>query len=218
LGITLLTLYVAGCSTTISSLIGIPLGTYLGLRKTRFAALIKVLIHSLYGFPPVIAGLLVFILLSKAGPLGNPGILFTPTAMIFAQVILITPLITGLCASSIGSIPVSTIDTARSLGAKHLSLLGTLVIESRIGIFTAIMVGFGRAISEVGAVIIVGGNIKFHTQVLTTAIVLETQRGNFYFALILGGILITLALFTALTLMFLQKRTIGVKRRDHSGL
>jgi tungstate transport system permease protein len=167
--------------------------------------------HTLYGLPPVIAGLVVFILLSKAGPLGKLGILFTPTAMIFAQVILVTPLITGLCASSIGSIPVWTIDTARSLGARRLSLLATLVVESRIGIFTAIMVGFGRAISEVGAVIIVGGNIKFHTQVLTTAIVLETQRGNFYFALTLGIILIAFALTTAVTLTFLQKRTLGIK-------
>ena len=211
--ITLLTLYVAGCSTTLSTLIGIPIGTYLGLRKTRFALLIKVFTHTLYGLPPVIAGLVVFILLSRAGPLGNLGILFTPTAMVFAQVLLVTPLIIGLCASSISSIPQGTIDTARSLGAQRFSMLTTLIIESRIGIFTAIMVGFGRAISEVGAVIIVGGNIKFHTQVLTTAIVLETQKGNFYFALVLGIILIILALTTSIILTILQGRFNGVKSK-----
>lgn len=204
--ITLLTLYMAGCSTTISSLIGIPIGTYLGLRKTSFSLLIKVFTHTLYGLPPVIAGLVMFMLLSRAGPLGELGILFTPTAMILAQVLLITPLIIGLSASAIGSIPQVTIDTARTLGARRMGLLKTLLVESRIGIFTAVMVGFGRAISEVGAVIIVGGNIKWHTQVLTTAIVLETQKGNFYFALLLGAILICLALVTSIILTMLQSR------------
>ncbi len=209
--ITLLTLYVAGCSTTISSLIGIPMGTYLGMKKTKFSLLIKVFTHTLYGLPPVIAGLVVFLLLSRAGPLGSLGILFTPTAMVFAQVLLITPLIIGLTASAIGSIPRGTIDTARTLGARHLSLLKTLLIESRIGIFTAIMIGFGRAISEVGAVIIVGGSIKWHTEVLTTAIVLETQKGNFYFALLLGMVLIILALVTSIILTIMQSRFAGRK-------
>lgn len=211
--ITLLTLYMAGCSTTISSLIGIPVGTYLGLRKTKFSLLIKVFTHTLYGLPPVIAGLVMFMLLSRAGPLGELGILFTPTAMILAQVLLITPLIIGLSASAIGSIPQVTIDTARTLGARRMSLLKTLLVESRIGIYTAVMVGFGRAISEVGAVIIVGGNIKWHTQVLTTAIVLETQKGNFYFALLLGLILITLALVTSIILTMLQSRFAVKKTR-----
>lgn len=205
-GITLLTLYMAACSTTISSLIGIPIGTYLGLRRTKFAALIKVFTHTLYGLPPVIAGLVIFILLSRAGPLGKLGILFTPSAMILAQVLLVTPLIIGLTASAISAIPQMTIDSARTLGARRFNLLKTMLSESRIGIFTAVMIGFGRAISEVGAVIIVGGNIKWHTQVLTTAIVLETQRGNFNFALILGAILITLALVTSIVLTILQGR------------
>jgi tungstate transport system substrate-binding protein len=206
IGITLLTLYMAACSTTISSLIGIPIGTYLGLRRTKFAALIKVFTHTLYGLPPVIAGLVIFILLSRAGPLGSLGILFTPTAMIIAQVLLVTPLIIGLTASAISAIPQMTIDSARTLGARRFNLLKTMLSESRIGIFTAVMIGFGRAISEVGAVIIVGGNIKWHTQVLTTAIVLETQRGNFDFALILGAILITLALVTSIVLTIFQGR------------
>jgi len=204
--ITLLTLYMAGCSTTISSLIGIPIGTYLGLRKTRFSLLIKVFTHTLYGLPPVIAGLVVFILLSRAGPLGGLGILFTPTAMILAQVLIITPLIIGLTASAISAVPQMTIDSARTLGARRFNLLKTMLSESRAGIFTAVMIGFGRAISEVGAVIIVGGNIKWHTQVLTTAIVFETQKGNFNYALVLGAILITLALVTSIVLTILQGR------------
>jgi tungstate transport system permease protein len=204
--IVILTLYVSACSTLISSLIGIPAGIYLGLRKTKFALLIKVFTHALYGLPPVIAGLVVFILLSRAGPLGSLGILFTPTAMIFAQVLIITPLIIGLSASAISSIPSGIIDTARTLGARRISLLETTIVESRIGIFTAVMIGFGRAISEVGAVILVGGNIKWHTQVLTTAIILETQKGNFYFALILGAILLILALTTSIILTLLQSK------------
>lgn len=207
--ITLLTLYVAGCSTAISGLIGIPLGTYLGLRKTKFSLLIKVFTHTLYGLPPVIAGLVIFILLSRAGPLGDLGLLFTPTAMVLAQVLLITPLIIGLSASAIGSIPKGTIDTARTLGARRASLLKTLLMESRIGIFTAVMIGFGRAISEVGAVIIVGGNIQGHTQVLTTTIVLETQKGNFDFALLLGAILLAIALTTSIILTVLQGKFNG---------
>ncbi len=205
----MLTLYVAGCSTTISSLIGIPLGTYLGMRKTKFSLLIKVFTHTLYGLPPVIAGLVVFILLSRAGPLGSLGILFTPTAMIFAQVLLVTPLIIGLTASAIGSIPSVTIDTARTLGARRFGLLKTLLMESRIGIFTAVMIGFGRAISEVGAVIIVGGGISGHTQVLTVAIVQQTEKGAFDFALLLGAILLAIALTTAIVLTIFQGKFNG---------
>ncbi|UCH90353.1 MAG: ABC transporter permease [Thermoplasmata archaeon] len=204
--IVFLTLYVSGMSTLISSLIGIPAGIFLGLRKTRYALLIKVFTHTLYGLPPVIAGLLVFMLLSRAGPLGELGILFTPTAMIIAQVLLITPLIMGLSASAISSIPPGVIDTARTLGARRSSMLETMIVESRVGIFTAVMIGFGRAISEVGAVIIVGGNIKWHTQVRTTAIILETQKGNFYFALILGAILLILAFTTSIILTILQSK------------
>jgi tungstate transport system permease protein len=196
----------AGCSTTISSLIGIPIGTYLGLRKTKFSLLIKVFTHTLYGLPPVIAGLVMFMLLSRGGPLGELGLIFTPTAMILAQVLLITPLIIGLSASAISSIPQVTIDTARTLGARRMSLLKTLLVESRIGIYTAVMIGFGRAISEVGAVIIIGGSIKGDTEVLTTAIVTLTQKGNFYFALILGLILIILALTTSIILTILQSK------------
>jgi tungstate transport system permease protein len=206
INIVLLTLYVSANSTAISSMIGIPVGTYLGMRKTRFALLIRVFTHTLYGLPPVIAGLVVYMMLSRAGPLGDWGILFTPTAMIVAQTLLVTPLIIGITASSIGSIPRGVVDTARTLGAKRFEFLKTLLFESRLGIFTAVMVGFGRAISEVGAVIIVGGNIRGHTQVLTTAIVLETQKGQFGFALILGGILIFIALITSIVLTIFQSR------------
>jgi len=204
--ITLLTLYIAFMSTTISSLIGIPVGAYLGMKKAKFFVIFKVFTHTLYGLPPVIAGLVIYMLLSRTGPLGPLGILFTPTSMILAQCLLITPLIIGLSATAVDSLPDGVKDTAKTLGAGRLDMIKTLLYESRLGLFTAVMVGFGRAISEVGAVIIVGGNIKWHTQVLTTAIVLETQKGNFSYAILLGVILITIALITALILTLVQHK------------
>ncbi len=204
--ITVLTLYMATMSTTVSSLIGIPLGAFIGMRKSQLFLLFRVFTHSLYGLPPVIAGLLVYMLLSRAGPLGPLGILFTPTSMIVAQCLLITPLITGISASAVDSLPKNIEDTARSLGANRIDLIKTMLYEARLGLFTAVMLGFGRAISEVGAVIIVGGNIKWHTQVLTTSIVLETQRGNFNYALTLGAILMLIALIISLVLTIAQKK------------
>lgn len=201
-----LTLYMAFMSTTISSLIGIPLGAYIGMKKAKFFLIFRVFTHTLYGLPPVIAGLIIYILLSRAGPLGSFGLLFTPTSMILAQCLLITPLIIGLSASAVDSLPSGIYDTARSLGTNKWDLVKTLLYESRIGLFTAIMIGFGRAISEVGAVILVGGNIKWHTQVLTTAIVLETQKGNFSYAILLGIILIIIALVTSIVLTLLQHK------------
>jgi len=204
--IILLTLYVATMSTTISSILGIPIGAYIGMKKTRFFLLFRIFTHTLYGLPPVIAGLAMFMLLSRSGPLGSLGILFTPTAMILAQCLLITPLVIGLSASAVDSLPKGVVDTARSLGAGRWDLIKTLLYESRMGLFTAVMIGFGRAISEVGAVIIVGGNIKWHTQVLTTAIVLETSSGNFSYAMLLGIILLLIALVTSILLTFLQHK------------
>jgi len=202
--IILMTLYVSLSSTAISSLLGVPAGAYLGLHRYRFTRLVKTFTHTLYGLPPVVAGLLVYILLSRAGPLGSLGLLFTPTSMIIVQTVLVTPLVIGITASAVSELDMSVIDTARSLGASDLDVTKTIIHEARIGVFTAVMVGFGRAISEVGGVILVGGNIKWFTQVLTTSIVLETQMGNFQFALALGGILMVLALATSILLTRLQ--------------
>jgi len=206
INITLLTLYVASLSTIISSLIGIPIGTYIGMKKANFFIIFRVFTHTLYGLPPVIAGLIVYMLLSRSGPLGPMGMLFTPNSMIFAQCILIIPLVIGLSASAVDALPKDVQDTAKTLGANKWDIIKTLLYESRLGLFTAVMIGFGRAISEVGAVILVGGNIKWHTQVLTTSIVLETQKGNFSYAILLGLILITIAFLTSVFLTLLQRK------------
>jgi tungstate transport system permease protein len=205
LEITLMTLYVASTSTALSSLVGIPLGAWLAIRRSSFALLFRVFTHALFALPPVVAGLAMYLLLSRAGPLGSWGLLFSPTAMILTQCLLVMPLVIGLTASAVDGLPPGIGDTARSLGATRGELVLTLLWEARLGLVTALLAGFGRAISEVGAVILVGGNIKWHTQVLTTAVVLETQQGNFSYALLLGAILLGIALVTALLLTLVQQ-------------
>lgn len=205
LEVTLLTLGVAGASTAISAAVGVPAGIVLGLHPGRFSRGFRVFTHALYGMPPVVAGLAVYLLLSRAGPLGSLGILFTPAAMVLAQVVLLAPLVVGVTASSVASLDPLLADTARSLGADRRFLLLTSLREARRGAFTAVMLGFGRAVSEVGAVIIVGGNIRHETRVLTTSIVLETQKGNLDFALQLGLILIVIAALTVAGLTMIQE-------------
>lgn len=200
----LLTLYVAGISTAISSLIGVPIGALLGLKESKLRRIFRVFTHTLYGLPSVIAGLLIYFLLSRAGPLGEFGILFTPSAMIIAQVFLITPIVIGVVSSSVLSVDPALKETALSLGANSHQLIRTVIIESRIGILNAVMMGFGRGISEVGAAILVGGNIRWFTRVLTTAILIETEKGNFHFALLLGGMLLLLSFAVSLVITFLQ--------------
>jgi len=204
LHITFLTLAMAGASTLLACAAGIPLGAWLGLRKGKFGFAFRVFTHTFYGMPPVLAGLMVYLLLSRAGPLGPLGILFTPEAMVVAQFVILFPLLSGLVASAVAAVEPAVIDTCRSLGASPRQLRWTTIAEARFGIITAIMLSFGRAISEVGAVIMVGGNIKWHTQVLTTAILLETSTGNFSYALYLGAILLGLAAVTAFLLTVLQ--------------
>jgi tungstate transport system permease protein len=204
LHVTFLTLAMAGSSTLLACGAGIPLGAWLGLRKGRFGFAFRVFTHTFYGLPPVLAGLAVYLLLSRAGPLGPLGMLFTPEAMVVAQFVILFPLLSGLVASAVASVEPAVVDTCRALGASAGQLRWSIIREARFGILTAVMLGFGRAISEVGAVILVGGNIKWHTQVLTTAIVLETSAGSFEYALHLGGILLALAALTAFLLTFLQ--------------
>lgn len=206
-----LSLYVAASSTGIASLLGIPLGAFLALREEargRRPALTiaKAIVFTLYGMPPVLAGLLVYILLSKEGPLGALGLLFTPGGMIFAQVLIVTPIVTGVAYSAVASVGRDVKEAARTLGARGWALAATVIEEARLGVITAIMVGFGRAISEVGAVLIVGGNIRGATRVLTTAIVLETGRGNFTEAIALGLILLAVAFGIFLVLYWVQQR------------
>jgi tungstate transport system permease protein len=206
LQVTLLTIAVSGTATLIAALIGIPLGSRLALRKFMGRRAIQLLTYTMYGFPPVLAGLVVYLMLSDSGPLGFLELLFTPGAMIVAQALLVTPIVTGLTLSAVSGVGPEVKDTARTLGADDRQITWTVLKEARAGVISAVMVGFGRAIAEVGAVIIVGGNIKWHTRVLTTSIVLETRRGNFEYAIVLGVILLAMAAAVYLVLQYYQER------------
>jgi len=192
--VVLLSIFVSTTATLLASAIGIPLGSIMGLRSFRGKEILRTVTYTLYGFPPVVAGLLVYMMVSSGGPLGSLGILFTPAAMILAQMVLVFPIVTGLTMSAVSEVAGDVKDTAMTLGADDWQTAITVMSEARIGIVSAIMVGFGRAIAEVGAVMIVGGNIKWHTRVLTTSIVLETRRGNFEYAMALGVVLLAVAM------------------------
>ena len=169
-------------------------------------ALIVLLIYTGMGLPPVVVGLFVYLLLSRAGPLGWLNWLFTPSAMIVAQVIIALPLVVGLTMSAVQSVDPALRLQVRSLGATPDQVMWTVLAESRPGVVAAILAAFGGIISEVGAVMLVGGNIEGSTRVLTTAIVLETRKGNFELALALGGVLLALAFFSNLLLVRLSGR------------
>ena len=187
------TLRMSLTSTAVSAMIGIPIGLFLG--KTDFkgkSALVSV-IHTFMSLPPVVAGLVVFLLLSNSGPLGRARLLFSVPAMVIAQIILIGPIITGLSLSAAGVRAPMIAATAGGMGFSARKELFLLLHECRVPLVSVVLTGFGRALAEVGAVSLVGGNIQYKTRVLTTAIMLETNKGNFEFALALGLVLLSLA-------------------------
>jgi tungstate transport system permease protein len=189
-----MTLRVTGGALVVAILIGLPLGAALGLRDTVPAAgCLMPVIYTGMGLPPVVVGLFVYLLLSNQGPLGSLRWLFTPRAMIVAQTIIALPLIVGLTLTALKSIDPTVKLQVNSLGATRWQLAWTMILEARLAVLAAIIAAFGGIISEVGAVMLVGGNIDGQTRVLTTAIVLETRRGNFALALALGIILLGLA-------------------------
>ncbi len=189
-----LTLRVTGGALLIAMLIGIPLGAAMGLsHRLPGAGLIVPLVYTGMGLPPVVVGLFVYMFLSREGPLGALGWLFTPTGMIVAQSILALPLVVGLTMSAVQGVDPNLPLQLRALGATRRQLAFTTLVEVRGGVTAAVVAAFGAIISEVGAVLLVGGNIESETRVLTTAIVLETRKGNFALALALGIILLTLA-------------------------
>ena len=188
-----LSIYVSGSAVILAALLGIPLGAWLGLLPARKVRWLTRIIYTLMGLPPVVGGLVVYLTLSRRGMLGSMGLLFTPTAMIIAQTLLALPILLGLTAVAVRAKGREITETAQTLGAGHRMIIWTLIRESRVGILGAVVAGFGRVTAEVGAVMMVGGNIDGHTRVLTTAIVLETRRGNFVFAMALGIILLILA-------------------------
>lgn len=189
-----MTLRVTGGALVLAAIIGLPLGAILGLRdKIPAGGCLMPIIYTGMGLPPVVVGLFVYLMLSNQGPFGSLHWLFTPRAMIAAQTIIALPLIIGLTLTALKSIDPTVKLQVRSLGATRWQLAWTLMLEARLGVLAAIIAAFGGIISEVGAVMLVGGNIEGQTRVLTTAIVLETRRGNFALALALGILLLALA-------------------------
>lgn len=201
LSILWLSLRVSGMAVLISSLVGIPCGVCLGLSQRRGKRFLTAVIYTGMALPPVVIGLVLYILLSRNGPLGFLEWLFTPMAMITAQSILALPFVIGITMSSVAAVPVEFSSQIKSLGASDWQRRWAILREARHGVLLAVAAAFGRSVSEVGAVLVVGGNIQGHTRVLTTAIVLETSQGNFEFALALGGTLLLVALLANLIII-----------------
>jgi tungstate transport system permease protein len=192
-----MTLRVTGVALILSMLIGLPVGAVLGLReKVPAAGCLLPVIYTGMGLPPVVVGLFVYLMLSNQGVFGSLNWLFKPQAMIVAQTIIALPLIIGLTLTALRGVEPAIKLQVRALGATRRQLAWTMLTEARLGVLAAIVASFGAIISEVGAVMLVGGNIESQTRVLTTAIVLETRRGNFALALALGIILLSLAFVT----------------------
>jgi tungstate transport system permease protein len=192
--IVLRSLRVSLTAVLIASLLGLPVGAAIAVGRFRGRQALIVVLNALLGLPPVVVGLLVYLMLSRAGPLGQFGILFTPTAMIVAQTILILPIVAALSRQVIEDAWQEYREQLCSLGAGPLTSAGTLIWDTRFSLVTIVLAGFGRAAAEVGAVIIVGGNIDGVTRVMTTAIALETSKGDLPLALGLGIILLALVL------------------------
>ncbi len=188
-----LTLRVSGIAVVIGASLGIPTGATVALREFTGKRSFISIVNTLMGLPPVVVGLFVYLLLSTSGPLGPLQLLYTPTAMIIAQLIMVAPIVVGVTVSTVGSVEKAIRDKALSLGATKLQLTLTILKEAKLGLLTGVILAFGAAISEVGAVMIVGGNIRWATRVLTTAIVFETELGEFSVAIALGIILLLLA-------------------------
>jgi tungstate transport system permease protein len=204
--ITWLTLRVCFTAILISSLIGLPLGMFLGLKKFKGKRMVLILINIGMGLPPVVAGLWITMLLWRSGPLGHLQLLYSPTAIVMAQVLVSLPIVTGLTSSAFQQIDEKLLLQIKALGATKIQTLLLLVKQTKIAIVAAIMAGFGRVIAEVGAAMMVGGNIKGDTRILTTSIVMEVSKGNFDVALAISFILLTVALFITASLTLLQQR------------
>ena len=200
-------LSIALTSTVIGSIICIPLGCLIHYNQFPGKRFIVVgIIQTLYSVPTVAVGLFVYVFISRAGPLGFMGIMFTPTAIIVGQVLLISPILLGLTLSALSGVDKTVPDTARSLGASGFQMAVLVLKEARFAVMAAIIMAFGRAISEVGISLMIGGNIRGATRVMTTAISLETSRGDIELALALGIILIFLALVANIIMNRIQQR------------
>lgn len=204
--VTLLSLRLSGIGTLISLLIGLPLGTLLALRKFPGKAFFLSLVNAGMGLPPVVAGLLVALVLWRSGPLGALRLIYTPTAIVIAQTIIAAPVVTGLTVAALQQLNPRLRLQLMGLGASPLQMVFWLWWETRLALLAALMAGFGSVISEVGASMMVGGNIRYQTRVLTTAIVLETGRGQFDLAIALSVWLLSITFLINLALTWIQQR------------
>jgi tungstate transport system permease protein len=207
-----LSLRVSGTALLFSTLIGIPLGAALGLSRFFGRRMVIALLYTGMGFPPVVVGLFVYLMLSRSGPLGqlNASLipaLFTPGAMIVAQTIISFPLVAGFTMAAVMGVDPQLRLQVRALGATNWQTTLAILTEARIGVVVSVIAGFGSIISEVGAVMMVGGNIEHSTRVLTTAIVLETRKGNFDLAMAIGVVLLGISFLTNVVMLRLQGRT-----------
>jgi tungstate transport system permease protein len=201
-----LSIRVAISSTLIASIICVPLGSLIHFHNFRGKRILISIIQTFYSVPTVTVGLLVFILFSNKGPLGGLDIMFTPTLMVIGQVFLVTPILVGLTITGLSGVDKTIMDTARSLGASNWQTAVAIIKEARFAVMAAIILAFGRAISEVGLALMVGGNIRGFTRVLTTAISLETSKGDIELSMALGIILIFIALVVNIIMNRIQQR------------
>lgn len=204
-----LSLYVSGVALAYSTLIGIPMGALLGLKRFAGRKLVMALLYTGMGFPPVVVGLFVYLILSRSGPLGTLAWLFTPRAIIVAQTIISFPLVAGFTMAAVMGVDPNLRRQLLALGATGWQATLAILAEARIGVIVSVIAGFGSVISEVGAVILVGGNIEGKTRTLTTAIVLETRKGNFDLAIALGVILLFISFLVNLAMLRMQGRGVN---------
>ncbi len=205
-GIIVLSLKVSGLALILATALGLPAGALLGLTKFPGRGFVVSTVNTFMGLPPVVVGLFVYLLLSRRGPLGFLGLLYSPSAMVIAQTILAVPIVTALCHSAIVSVDPLVRLAARTLGATQLQETTAIIREARYGILSALIAGFGRVMAEVGSILIVGGNIAGYTRVMTTTIALETDKGNFELALALGIILLSISFIINAFLHAVQRR------------
>lgn len=199
-----LSLRVTLSAVVLSCAIGLPLGAAVGALRFPGRGLAAVLLNALMGLPPVVVGLAVYLMLSASGPLGPLRLLYTPMAMIIAQTILVTPIVAALTRQTVEDLQGEYGEQFASLGVGPVRRLGALLWDARIGLITVALAGFGRAVAEVGAVMIVGGNINHVTRVMTTTIALETSKGNLTLALALGVVLLAIALIVNAGVMIVR--------------
>jgi len=211
LSIIFLSLKISGAALIIASIIGLPLGAFVGLKRFPGRNFVISFLNTFMGLPPVVVGLFLYLLLSRSGPLGFMALIYSPSAMIIAQTILAFPIISALSHSAIVEVDDTVKNAARALGATPAQVAVVVIREARYAIMAAVIAGFGRVIAEVGAVLIVGGNIAGYTRVMTTTIALETDKGNFELALALGVVLITISFVVNLILHRIQRKGVGDK-------